>query len=102
VFGENAAAYIDAYSDPVTPPQVSLRKPDGSLVAWIEQNALKEGHPYWPYRDSLIEPEFGTIAAEDGQALQYRLYKPLGFDAEKRYPVFMTYYRGAGRPHGER
>jgi dipeptidyl-peptidase-4 len=102
VFGDNAAAYIDAYSDPSTPPQVSLRKPDGSLVAWIEQNALKEGHPYWPYRDSRIEPEFGTVAAEDGQALHYRMYKPLGFDAKKRYPVFMTYYGGPGRQYVNR
>jgi dipeptidyl-peptidase-4 len=99
VFGDNATAYIDTYSNPVTPPQVSLRKSDGSLVAWIEQNALKEGHPYWPYRDSLIEPEFGTLSAEDGQTLHYRVYKPLGFDAKKRYPVFMTYYGGPGRQY---
>ncbi|HKE49647.1 MAG TPA: alpha/beta fold hydrolase, partial [Rhodanobacteraceae bacterium] len=98
-FGEGASAYIDTYSDPLTPPQVSLRKPDGGLTAWIEANTLKEGHPYEPYRDSLIEPEFGTIAAEDGQALHYRLYKPAGFEARKRYPVFMTYYGGPGRQY---
>jgi len=102
VFGENAAAYIDTYSDPATPPQVALRKPDGSLIAWIEANALKEGHPYWPYRDSRVEPEFGTIAAEDGQALYYRVLKPLGFDPKKRYPVFMTYYGGPGRQYVNR
>jgi dipeptidyl-peptidase-4 len=101
-FGEGASAYVDTYSDPLTPPQVSLRKPDGSLVAWIEPNVLKEGHPYWPYRDSLIEPEFGSIAAEDGQKLYYRLYKPAGFDAKKRYPVFMTYYGGPGRQYVNR
>jgi len=102
VFGENAAAYIDTYSDPATPPQVALRKPDGSLIAWIEANALKEGHPYWPYRESRVEPEFGTIKAEDGQALYYRVLKPLGFDPKKRYPVFMTYYGGPGRQYVNR
>ncbi len=101
-FGEDATAYIDTYSDPKTPPQVSLRKPDGSLIAWIEPNTLKEGHPYWPYRDSLIEPEFGTLKSEDGQDLYYRLYKPSGFDAKKRYPVFMTYYGGPGRQYVNR
>ena len=101
-FGEGATAYIDTYSDPKTPPQVSLRKPDGSLIAWIEPNTLKEGHPYWPYRDSLIDPEFGTLKSEDGQDLYYRLYKPSGFDAKKRYPVFMTYYGGPGRQYVNR
>jgi len=97
VFGEGASAYVDTYSDPATPPEVSLRKADGSLVAWIEPNTLKQGHPYWPYRESRVEPEFGSLAAEDGQSLLYRVYKPLGFDARKRYPVFMTYYGGPGR-----
>lgn len=102
VFGDNASTYIDTYSDPATPPQVSLHKADGSRIAWIEHNELKPGHPYWPYRDSLVAPDFGTLRSEDGQHLQYRLYKPLGFDAAKRYPVFMTYYGGPGSQYVKR
>ena len=98
-FGEGASAYVDTYSDPATPPQVSLRKSDGSLIAWIEANRLDEHHPYAPYREDLIQPEFGTIAAEDGQTLYYRVYKPADFDAKKKYPVFMTYYGGPGRQY---
>lgn len=96
VFGENAALYLDTYSDPATPPQVSLHKADGSHIAWIEHNELKVGHPYWPYHDSLVGPVFGTLNSQDGQDLHYRVYQPLGFDANKRYPVFMTYYGGPG------
>jgi dipeptidyl-peptidase-4 len=99
VFGEDASHYIDTFSDPLTPPQVSLRTADGRFVAWIEHNALQPGHPYWPYRDSLVAPTFGTLPAEDGQALHYRVYKPLGFDPARRYPVFMTYYGGPGRQY---
>ena len=102
VFGDNATAWVDTYSDPRTPPQVSLRKPDGSRIAWIEQNELKPGHPYWPYRDSLVEPAFGHLAGEDGQDLYYRVYKPLGYEEGKRYPVFMTYYGGPGRQYVNR
>ncbi len=98
-FGESASAYVDTYSDPATPPQVSLRKSDGSLIAWIEPNKLDEHHAYAPYRDDLIQPEFGTLAAEDGQKLYYRVYKPADFDAKKKYPVFMTYYGGPGRQY---
>jgi dipeptidyl-peptidase-4 len=80
VFGENAAAWIDTFSNPTTPPQVSLHKADGTRIAWIEHNELKPGHPYWPYRDSLVVPDYGTLKSEDGQDLVYRVYKPLGFD----------------------
>ena len=102
VFGENAAAYIDTFSNPATPPQVSLHLADGSRIAWIEHNELKPGHPYWPYRDSLVGPEFGTLKSDDGQDLYYRVYKPLGFDASQRYPVFMTYYGGPGSQYVKR
>ncbi|HET6632642.1 MAG TPA: S9 family peptidase [Rhodanobacteraceae bacterium] len=96
VFSRDASFYVDSFSDPRTPPQVSVHKADGSFVAWIEQNELKPGHPYWPYHDDHIVPEFGTLEADDGQTLYYRVYKPLGFDPNKRYPVFDTYYGG---PH---
>ncbi len=102
VFGDEAGAYVDTYSDPATPPQVSLRKPDGSRIAWIERNELAPGHPYWPYHEARIAPEFGTLAAADGQVLHYRVFKPAGFDATRRYPVFMTYYGGPGRQYVNR
>ncbi len=97
-FTRDAAYYIDTFSNPQTPPQVSLRKADGTRVAWIERNTLDARHPYWPYRDAHIVPEFGKIQSADDQDLYYRLYKPRGFDASKRYPVFDFYYGG---PHAQ-
>ncbi|WP_445145354.1 alpha/beta fold hydrolase [Dyella sp. Tek66A03] len=97
-FASNASFYLDTFSSVDTPPQVSVHKPDGSLVSWIEPNKLDEKHPFWPYRDSLIKPEFGTIKAADGQLLYYRLYKPAGFDPSKKYPVFNMIYGG---PHAQ-
>ena len=102
VFADDASTWIDTFSNPSTPPQVSLHRADGSRSAWIERNELKEGHPYWAYRDSFIEPEFGSLPGEDGQALHYRLHKPAGFDPARRYPVFMTYYGGPGRQYVSR
>ncbi|HEY9133114.1 MAG TPA: S9 family peptidase [Dyella sp.] len=97
-FAHDGAFYLDTYSNAQTPPQVSVRKPDGSLISWIEQNPLDEKHPFWPYRDSLIKPEFGTLKSADGQVLYYRVYKPADFDPAKKYPVFDTYYGG---PHAQ-
>ncbi len=96
VFSADASVYLDTFSDPATPPQVSLHKADGSLIEWIEKNPLDDSHPYARYRDSRITPEFGTLKADDGQTLHYRLYKPANFDPARRYPVFSFYYGG---PH---
>ncbi len=93
-FAKDASFYVDTFADPQTPPQVSVHKADGQFVAWIEQNKLDDRHPYWPYRDSHVVPEFGSLQAADGQTLYYRVYKPLHFDPNKRYPVFDTYYGG--------
>jgi dipeptidyl-peptidase-4 len=97
-FAHDASFYVDNFSSIDTPPQVSVHKPDGALLTWIEPNKLDEKHPFWPYRDSLIKPEFGTLKAADGQTLYYRVYKPAGFDPTKKYPVFDTYYGG---PHAQ-
>ena len=96
VFGDDAQVWIDTWSDPATPPQVSLRKVDGTRLAWIEHNELKEGHPFWPYRADFITPRFGKLEGEGGAALYYRLHQPAGFDPARKYPVFMTYYGGPG------
>lgn len=93
-FSDNAALYVDTFSDPATPPQVGVHAADGRLLAWIEQNKLDAKHPYWPYRDAHVLPEFGTVKADDGQTLYYRLYQPLGFDAKKKYPVMLRFYGG--------
>ncbi len=93
-FAEDASLYVDTFSNPGTPPQMSVHKADGALVAWIEQNKLDAQHPYWPYHDAHVLPEFGTLKADDGQTLHYKLYKPLGFDAGKKYPVMLHFYGG--------
>lgn len=97
-FAPNASFYLDTFSSTDTPPQVSVHKPDGTFVSWIEQNKLDEKHPFWPYRTSVGKPEFGTLRSADGQTLYYRVYKPVGFDPNKKYPVFNTYYGG---PHAQ-
>jgi dipeptidyl-peptidase-4 len=95
-FGRNPAIYVDTFSDPNTPPQVSVHDASGLFLAWIEHNQLDEHHPYWQFKDAHIAPEFGTIKAPNGELLYYRLYKPAHFDPSRRYPVLDTFYGG---PH---
>lgn len=93
---ETGGAFAGTYNDPKTPPQTALYRADGTRVRWIEENALKPGHPFWPYAERLREPAFGTIKAADGQDLWWSMRTPPGFDPAKRYPVIVQVYGGPG------
>ena len=94
--GSAPQLWVDRYSDPATPPRVSVRDLEGHHVAWIEENALDARHPYHRYLDHHVAPEFGTLAADDGTLLNYSLLRPPGFDPARRYPVFVYVYGGPG------
>jgi dipeptidyl-peptidase-4 len=98
-FSNNGKIFVDTYSSPTTPPQVSIRKADGTMVQWLEHNELNARHPFAQYASDLLPTEFGTIKAKDGQTLYYSMIKPAGFDATKKYPVFLFTYGG---PHSQR
>jgi dipeptidyl-peptidase 4 len=89
-------AFAGTYHDPVTPPRTGFYHADGTLVRWIEQNALAPGHPFFPYAARLRAPSFGTIKAADGQDLWWSMRTPPAFDAAKTYPVLIQVYGGPG------
>lgn len=91
---DTVSLYVDRFSNPDTPPQTSVRGPDGVFLAWIEENRLSEHHPYWRHAGLHVTSEYGTIPAEDGQLLQYGILKPPRFDRSKRYPVVVSVYGG--------
>ena len=93
---ETGGAFAGTYNDPKTPPQTALYRADGTRVRWIEDNALKAGHPFWPYVDRLREPAFGSIKAADGQDLYWSMRTPPGFDPAKKYPAIVKVYGGPG------
>ncbi|MCX2779543.1 S9 family peptidase [Microbulbifer thermotolerans] len=97
-FAKDASGYIDKFSSITTPPQVSLHRADGERITWLEENAVVKGHPLYPYKKDWIVPEFGSFKAPEGHQLYYRLYKPAGFDAKKKYPVLVFLYGG---PHAQ-
>ena len=98
-FSRNGQLFVDTYSNPQTPPQVSIRKADGTMIQWLEHNELNAKHPYAKYLPDHLPTEFGTIKANDGQTLYYSMIKPANFDPAKRYPVFLFTYGG---PHSQR
>jgi dipeptidyl-peptidase-4 len=86
--------YLAGFSSPGQPPQVSLHDDSGKRIAWLVENRLDASHPYAPYLDRHVQPEFGTIPAADGTPLHYQVYKPAGFEAGKRYPAVVMVYGG--------
>lgn len=96
-FSSDASVYLDSYSHVLQPTQVSLHKANGEHVTWMEQNKVDESHPFYPYKSDFIKPRFGTLTAEDGQTLHYRIFEPVGFSGKR--PVINYVYGG---PHAQR
>ncbi|KPN76748.1 MULTISPECIES: S9 family peptidase [Shewanella] len=98
VFADNQSVYLDYFNSLSQPPQISLHGDKGQHLAWVEQNQVKVGHPLYDYAGLWQLPEFKELKAEDGQILQTRLFKPVPFDANKKYPVVVRVYGG---PHAQ-
>ena len=99
VMAKDGSSFIDSFSNVTTPNKVALRALDGTILTWLEQNELNETHPLTPYHAQLKAPRFGTINAEDGQTMHYRMFEPAALEPGKKYPVIVSVYGG---PHAQR
>ena len=88
--------YVDRFSNPDTPPRVTLHSMNGDRRAYVLRNELDAKHPYFPYIDQHRVPDYGTIAAADGQVLYYSLLTPPDREPDGRYPVIVEVYGGPG------
>src|SRR5690606_21218262 len=60
-------------SSPAQPPQVYLADATGRRLAWIEENRVAGDHPYAPFMADHVAPTFGTVRADDGTMLYYKM-----------------------------
>ena len=90
-----ASRLIVSRSSPDQPAQVYLADSAGKRLAWINENAIRPGHPYYPYLASHQQTRFGTIKAEDGTPLYWEMITPK-LEPGKKYPVFFQHYGGPG------
>lgn len=88
--------FLDQFTSRHQPPRVSVHRIDGSFSAYLLENRLDALHPSAPYLQTNSTPEFGTLAAADGQVLHYRLFKPADFDPGRRHPAILDVYGGPG------
>ena len=95
VMDDAATRVIVTRSNPSQPPQTYLADPAGNRIAWINENAVKPGHPYYPYLAAHKTRTFGSFKAADGTMLYYEMITPK-MEPGKRYPVFYQHYGGPG------
>ncbi|EKE67235.1 DPP IV N-terminal domain-containing protein [Gallaecimonas xiamenensis] len=93
-FSKDGGHYLDLYSSLDQPPQVSLHSSDGTPKAYLVENRLDAKHPLAPYLKDWVKPQYGTLQAEDGKSLQYRVFKPSTPMPEGGYPAIVRVYGG--------
>ena len=86
----DCAYFIDNYSSIKVPRDVDLTTNAGKVVRRLQEVE----NPNKDY--NFGEITLGTIKADDGSDLYYRLIKPMDFDPNKKYPVIHYVYGG---PH---
>jgi dipeptidyl-peptidase 4 len=91
----DASRMIVSRSNPTQPDQSYLADADGERQSWIEENNVEGSHPYSSFMAAHVKPEFGTLKAADGTALQYKILKPALAEGQKA-PVFVQVYGGPG------
>lgn len=84
--------FIDNYSSVKVPRNVDLATNNGKVVRRIQE--VENPNKNYNYGEVTL----GSIKADDGSDLYYRLIKPMNFDPNKKYPVIHYVYGG---PHAQ-
>ncbi len=93
---------LDRYSNLENPGCLALLDlnvaPDGAGASarTLVEEVVAGDHPYLPYLPNHSTPELGTLNAEDGQVLCYRLTRPLGTAPAGGHPAIVYVYGGPG------
>lgn len=90
---EECTEFYDTYSSLNVPKVINRKKADGKII----ENILIAQDPLRDY--AKCEVSLGTVKSADGKYDNYyRLFKPLNFDPNKKYPVILYVYGG---PHSQ-
>ena len=95
-FGEDRGRPRQAPSQPTGGAENASDQAENDRTASTEENRIKisRDHPYQAFAAEHVQPQLGTIEAEDGQALHYRLTRPEQLAAPA--PLVVYVYGGPG------
>ena len=84
--------FIDRFTSLDEPGSVNLIDPEAGTSEPLLQGDV--GHPYSEFMSHHVRPELGTLTAEDGQSLHYRLTRPGRISGQ--HPLVVYVYGGPG------
>jgi len=84
-FSPTAAAYVDTYSNAITPPRRDTYAVDGSKLATLEEDKVSELAAY-----HLSPVEFFSIKSHDGLTFNCSMIKPPRFDPRKNIRCLLS------------
>ena len=93
---EDGSFYVENGDGPMRPPYTAIRASSGELLTYVNENALDEGHPYYPYMEHHRPYNFSSLKTDDGTELQYKVMLPPDFNSTKEYPAVVYLYGGPG------
>lgn len=93
-FGNGMKYYINTFSTSNTPNEIAIYNQQGKQIRVLENNdALKKRMQEF----NLATKELFVFKTSENIELNAWMIKPPDFNAEKKYPVFLTFYGGPGR-----
>ena len=92
ILSDDKKTFIDSYSTISNPKTIQLT----DVASGRSKTLLQSKNPLADY--SLGDLSLFTIRNKAGDDLYCRLYKPVGFDSTKKYPVIVYWYGG---PHAQ-
>ena len=100
VIAPDASTFIDRYSHESLPPSIHLRDIEGGpgKVLWAEE--FGAAHPYHSFMPMHATAEFGSVTADDGQEIFYRLTPPSEIAGQHATIVYV--YGGPGPQKAKR
>ncbi|MDC1364001.1 DPP IV N-terminal domain-containing protein, partial [Schleiferiaceae bacterium] len=92
-FTNDFSLFVNSYSAEGVPTRVTLRNQDGGIVRTLKTNTrAEESLETYTYS----KKEFFTLETPSGGPLNAWMIKPVDFDENKTYPLFMFVYGGPG------
>ena len=90
---QGGAWLFDGASTLQCPRHIQFGRGDGDWQP-LSKTEINRQHPYHPFVDDHVTPEFGTLTAEDGQTLHYSLTRPRS--PTEPVPLIVHVYGGPG------
>ena len=86
--------FIDRWSNLTDMGEIRIVDVTGDRQMTLEPAADSAAHPYAEFADQHVTPVIGTLTAEDGQTLFYRLTQPSS--GTTKHPLIIYVYGGPG------